>query len=292
MKIIQKTVDSGGTVYKPSAPFNATILENERITGDDSADDIRHITIDIQDSGILYKEGQSIGILAPGENEKGKRHRPRLYSIASPRGGESSMNTIALTIKRVLFTDPDTGKEVRGLASNYTCDLKPGEQIQITGPVGRTFLLPEDDHTDLIMVAVGTGIAPFRAFIHHIYRERRSWQGKVLLFFGAKTGLESLYMNDKNSDISQYYDEETFTAFQALSQEGSQQYVQDKMQENREELWKIIKDKNFSFYLCGLRGVEDGVTGIFSDLAAAEGLDWSQMQAAFKEEGRWHIEVY
>ena len=292
MKVVKKTVDGGGNVYKPSSPFIARVVENSRLSDDQSPDDIRHIVLDIKGGGILYKEGQSIGILVPGEDERGKRHRPRLYSISSPRGGESDVDTVSLTIKRIVYTDPDSGKEMRGLASNYICDRKPGDEVEITGPIGRTFFLPEEDTTNLIMVAVGTGIAPFRAFIHHIYRERRSWKGNVMLFFGSKTGLESLYMNEKNDDIAQYYEEETFRAFQALSDTGERKLVQHKMQENREELWEMFKSGNFSFYLCGLKGVEESVNLLFTEMAEKEGANWDEMQARFKEEGRWHVEVY
>ena len=143
------------------------------------------------------------------------------------------------------------------------------------------------------MVAVGTGIAPFRAFIHHIYREHGGWGGQVQLFFGAKTGMESVYMNDENNDIGQYFTHETFKAFQALSraQTGKKVYVQDKIAEAK-QLWGCITEGNFCFYLCGLKGLEEGVDQVFAGWAAEEGLDWAAMKAGFVEQGRWNIEVY
>ncbi len=289
---LEKTeVNKEGTVYKPSSPFEATLVSNERISSEESPDDIRHIVINVADSGINYIEGQSIGIIPPyGPNEE--RPRVRLYSIASPRKGEVGKDTLALTIKRVIFEDAETGEEVRGLASNYICDAKPGDKINITGPVGRTFFLPKDDRTNLIMIAVGTGIAPFRAFIRHIYLERKSWEGKILLFYGAKTGMESLYMNDRNNDIGQYYEEETFTAYQALSQVGDKSHVQDQLTNNQDLVWEIIQEGNFAFYICGLKGVEEGTEKIFTELAQNEGKNWDEMHQQFKKEGRWHIEVY
>ena len=293
MEVKKKEMNAGGTVYKPSSPYEASILETKCLTGEGSADDIRHIVIDLKGSGILYKEGQSIGIQVPGTDENGKKNRVRLYSIASPRSGEgNSADTLALTVKRVVYTDEESGKEVKGLASNYICDLKANEKVNITGPVGRTFVLPEDENTDLIMVAVGTGIAPFRAFLHYAYEDRKTWKGKVLLFFGSKTGLESLYMNDVNNDISQYYEVQTFTAFQALSREGNKEYVQDHIYNNREQIWDIIEKGNFSFYVCGLKGVEEGINKVLEEMASSKGKNWEEMVKQFKEEHRWHIETY
>lgn len=291
MELKKTEINTEGTIYKPSSPFVAKLLENRRISHEESQDDIRHIVLDITGSGIQYIEGQSIGIIPPYKPDE-QRPRVRLYSISSPRTGELGQNTLSLTIKRVIVQDPETGEEIRGLASNFICNSKPGDPIEITGPIGRSFILPKDDTVNLIMIAVGTGIAPFRAFIRYIYHERKSWRGNILLFYGSKTGMESLYMNDRNNDIGQYYDQETFTAFHALSHEGEKKFVQDKLAINNEKVWNIIKEGNFSFYLCGLKGVEEGVKEILRELAKNEGKNWDDMQAEFKKEGRWHIEVY
>jgi len=292
MELNEKRLEEVGTVYKPSSPYTARVVSNERLTPEGSPDDIRHLIIDIGGAGIRYKEGQSVGIVPPGADEKGKRHRVRLYSIASAREGEENPDHLALTVKRVVYQDEESGKTVYGLASNYICDLKENENVEITGPVGRTFLLPEDPKTNLVMIAVGTGIAPFRAFIHHIYAEVGSWEGDVVLFFGAKTGLESIYMNDLNNDISQYYEEKTFKAFQALSREGTKKYVQHSVAENIETIWKIVKEGNFSLYICGLKDIEGAVEEVFLKKAKQEGEDWDSLRQKYKEEKRWHVEVY
>jgi len=292
MESVQIEEPVGGTVYKSSSPWKATVTANTRLTGKESPDDIRHILINVEGSGMMPLEGQSVGIIIPGVDESGKKHRVRLYSIASPREGENSGHVIALTIKRVLFKDEITGEMKKGAASNYACDLKPGDEVLITGPVGRTFLLPQDPSTDIIMIALGTGIAPFRAFVHHMYRENKSWQGQVLLFFGAKTGMEMLYMNDENNDIGQYYTKETFQAFQAFSRVGERRLVQHKMRDNLALIWEIMKRDRFSIYICGIKGVEESIEEVFQGIAVGQGISWKELLAKYKEEKRWHVEVY
>ena len=77
-------------------------------------------------SDVLF---QSIGIIAPGTDKDGKPHIIRLYSIASPREGEKTgANNLSLTVKR----------EPNGVCSNYVCDLKKGDQVQVTGPFGNS----------------------------------------------------------------------------------------------------------------------------------------------------------
>ena len=83
-------------------------------------------------------EGQSIGIVPPGARPDGKPHDIRLYSIASARDGEKrNANNVSLTVKRT----------EGGVASNYLCDLKVGDKVQVTGPFGATFLMPNDPST-------------------------------------------------------------------------------------------------------------------------------------------------
>merc|ERR1719174_2626364 len=127
----------------------------------------------------------SLGLIAPGPDKKtGKDPAAgRLYSIASSAvGDDQSSKTVSLCVKRVVEVDgkhfnrdvgedkPDkagthypNNKVYRGVASNYICDLKVGDEVTITGPVGTEMLLPRDPESVLIMLATGTGIAPMRS---------------------------------------------------------------------------------------------------------------------------------
>jgi len=159
-------------------PVEATVQGNFRLTAAGSDADVRHIIIDL--GGLVFPllEGQSVGVTAPGSNENGKPHLPRLYSVSSPRDGErANTNNFSLTVKR----------EEKGTCSNYICDLEKGDKIKLIGPFGSTFLIPNDPQSNLIMVCTGTGSAPFRAFTMHRQRSQPELTGKLKLFFGART---------------------------------------------------------------------------------------------------------
>ena len=111
-------------------------------------------------------------------------HDIRLYSIASARDGEKrNANNVSLTVKRA----------EGGVASNYLCDLKVGDKVQVTGPFGATFLMPNDPHANILMICTGTGSAPFRAFTERRRRAAPGAPGKLMMFFGARTPQELPY---------------------------------------------------------------------------------------------------
>src|SRR4029079_14451774 len=129
-------------------------------------------------------EGQSIGIIAPGMDQNGAAHRVRLYSVSSPRDGEKpNTNNLALTVKR----------ERNGVCSNHICDLKKGDRVQVTGPFGATFLMPNDPAANIVMICTGTGSAPFRAFTERRRRAIKEASGRMMLFFGARRPEELPY---------------------------------------------------------------------------------------------------
>lgn len=297
MKLTKYEIPDSTKNYKPKEPFIAKVVSNTRITGENTGTDIRNIILNLDGSGIKYMEGQSVGVVPPGTQENGKPHRIRLYSIASCRTGDDGLSkTVTLCVKRVVYTDPETNQMVRGLASNYLCNIKKDEEVALIGPTGRTFLLPEDHNVNLIMVAAGTGIAPFRAFIKKIYQDHGQHKGQVRLFFGARNGMENIYLNNKNNDIGQYMEEETFQAFQSFSNQYEpgvhKGYVQGQIEANKAEIWSMIKENNFAFYLCGMKEMEKSVDQVFQKLAEDEGADWDEMRKEFKKQGRWNIETY
>src|SRR2546430_1016703 len=99
------------SLYRVSAPGIARVVLNERLTPP-GHDEVRHLVLDLDGLDYCYLEGQSLGILVPGTDARGRAHKLRLYSIASTRLGDDGQGrTAALCVKRVLYHDPATGQE-------------------------------------------------------------------------------------------------------------------------------------------------------------------------------------
>jgi ferredoxin--NADP+ reductase len=273
----------------------ATLLAAERITPPDDPVEVKHLILEVPDDRLDYVEGQSIAVLVPGPHDFGKPYHFRLYSIASPRHGEGGRpETFSLCVRRCFYVDEISGERYPGLASNYLCNAEPGDPIQIAGPYGSRFSVPDDSKSNLVMIGVGTGIAPFRAFVKHIYEERGGWQGEVRLFYGAKTGMELLYMNDVRRDLALYYDEKSFRAFEAVSPRPHFDAPPDLeriLSENAQEIWELVKQPNTWVYIAGLsdaaRNFRKAMIGIAGSAEA-----W---QAEFEElvrQGRYSELLY
>jgi ferredoxin--NADP+ reductase len=278
-------------LYRVSSPGVARVLSNRRLTPP-GCEDVRHLVLDHSGLGYRFLEGQSLGVLPPGLDQRGRSHKLRLYSIASTRSGDDGRGTnLALCVKRVIYNDPLTGAERRGIASNYLCDLRPGDEVRVTGPVGKSFLLPEDPSANLILVATGTGIAPFRAFLRRVYDESPRWTGTVQLFFGARTEAECLY----REEFETYLERPGYRHFLAFSREqqtpdGRRMYVQHRMAERLDELLELLDREKTLLYICGIKGMEAGIEALFDD-PTRRGASWQSFQA-LRRSGRVLVETY
>jgi ferredoxin--NADP+ reductase len=202
--------------YKTDTQYPAKVLSTQRLTPT-GTEEVRELVLEVQDPSFECEVDQSFGVLVETDGEFGKSTHHRLYSVADLPEKKDGKTRITLLVKRCSYVDDFSGEKYDGVASNYLCDRKVGNTITITGPFALPFQVPDDKTANLIMIGMGTGIAPFRAFIKHIYREQGGWEGKVRLFYGARSGLELLYLNDKDGDLTNYYDEDTFEAFHAVS---------------------------------------------------------------------------
>ena len=281
-------------LYGPKAAQKsivATVVGNVRVTAVGKEYDTHHIVLDFGTMPFPLLEGQSIAVIPPGTDAHGRTHHPRQYSIASPRNGErAGYNNASLTIKRVL--EDHQGRPVRGVASNYMCDLQVGDKVQVIGPFGASFLMPNHPKSHVVMICTGTGSAPMRAMTEWRRRLRSSGKfegGKLLLFFGARTREELPYFGPLQSLPKDFID--INFAF-SRAQGEPKRYVQDLMRERMADLAPLLADPNAYFYVCGLKAMEEGVVLALRDAAATFGLDWDSVSASLKQQGRLHLETY
>ncbi|MEY4345493.1 MAG: hypothetical protein RL032_1325 [Pseudomonadota bacterium] len=275
--------------------ITATVVGNVRVTevgatqGSDY--DTHHIVLDFGSMPFPVLEGQSIGIIPPGSDTGGRAHHARQYSIASPRNGERpGYNNLSLTVKRVL--EDHHGQPVRGVGSNYMCDLQIGDKVQVIGPFGSSFLMPNHPRSNIVMICTGTGSAPMRAMTEWRRRLRASGKfegGKLMLFFGARTQQELPYFGPLQNLPKDFIDNNF-----AFSRTPGQpkRYVQDLMRERAADLAALLLDANTYFYVCGLKSMEEGVVLALRDIATNAGMQWDTVGAALKREGRLHLETY
>jgi benzoyl-CoA 2,3-dioxygenase component A len=276
-------------LYSNKKPVTATCTGNFRLTAEDAGSDIHHIVLDFGATPFPVLEGQSIGILPPGVDENGKPHHVRMYSIASPRDGERPRyNNLALTIRRI--SEDHEGRPVKGVASNYMCDLKKGDQVQVVGPYGNTYLMPNHPGSNIIMICTGTGSAPMRAMTER--RRRRiafNEGGALMLFFGARSPGELPYFGPLMKLPKEFID--INLGFSRVP-DRPKQYVQDLIRVRANDLARLLKDENTYIYICGLKGMEDGVNDAFKVACEQHGMKWEELRPRLRAEGRYHVETY
>jgi len=278
-------------LHTPRNPVLATVAGNFNCTEEGFDSETHHIVLDFGAQPLPVLEGQSIGIIPPGEDALGRAHQPRQYSIASPRNGERpGYNNLSLTVKRV--TVDHQGQPVRGIASNYVCDLQVGDKVKVVGPFGSSFLMPNHPRSHIVMICTGTGSAPMRAMTEWRRRLRNSGKfesGKLMLFFGARTPQELPYFGPLQKLPKDFIDINL-----AFSRNPGQpkRYVQDLMRERSADLAALLRDGQSHFYVCGLKSMEEGVVLTLRDIATDAGLDWDAIGGTMKSEGRLHLETY
>lgn len=276
-------------LYTPEAPAIATVTGSYRLTEDGAEADIRHIVLDFGKTAFPTLEGQSIGILPPGNDERGRPHHVRLYSVASPRDGERPRhNNLALTVKRL--TSDHEGRPVRGVASNFLCDLARGDQVSVTGPYGTSFLMPNHPGAKLLLICTGTGSAPMRAMTERRRRRLALGEGgEILLFFGARRPSELPYFGPLKKLPRELIDVEL--AF-SRDPDRPREYVQDRLRARAADVARVLLDDDTFVYVCGHKKMESGVLAALSEIGVAHGVDFDRRLAELRRAGRFHLETY
>ena len=303
-----------------SAPVIGRIVSNDSCLKGKSASFVRHTAIDISGTPLEGRclVGQAFGVLAPGVDDRGKPHKVRLYSIACPSDGEDGGGrVISTTTKRLIdehtpqkkTDDPGDHRLFLGVCSNYLCDLRPGDEVKVTGPNGKRFLLPvsPDDH-QFLFVATGTGIAPFRGMAMELL-ERGAATGQIHLLMGAPYTTDLIY-----DDLFARYaaEHDNFHYHTAISRETRAdgrrgQYVHHFLDERMEIFGPLLENPRTLLYICGLAGMQSGLFQVMAKHGLGEGYftvrdklaavapaawDLGQVRRGVKITERCMVEVY
>ncbi len=248
----------------PASPGVGIVRSNDRCTVSRRGSGfVRHITIDVANTPLAgaFVSGQSFGVLPPGLDVTGRPHKLRLYSIASPTQGEDGQGRLlATTVKRTIDEHHDTGKLFLGVASNFLCDLAPGDEVRLTGPNGKRFVLPaEPSRHDYLFFATGTGIAPFRGMIRELLATGAP--SRVVLVMGVPYAADLLYHEELRALERAH---PNFTYLTALSREpqpdaAQPMYVHGRLHQARDLLGPILATERALIYICGIAGMELGI---------------------------------
>jgi sulfite reductase (NADPH) flavoprotein alpha-component len=216
--------------------------------------------------------------------------QPRLYSISS--SPKTEPGRLSLTVDSVRYK---IGRRQRlGVASTFLADrVKPGDRIKVYVQKSHGFGLPNDPAKPIIMIGPGTGVAPFRAFLHE--RMATKAKGRNWLFFGHQRRDCDFFYEDELAGLKA---SGVLTRLSlAWSRDGKEKfYVQDRMREVGAELWQWIAD-GAHIYVCGdAKRMARDVEGALVEIVAQHGVRTTDQAIAFvadlKKQGRYQQDVY
>ncbi|HZF01736.1 MAG TPA: sulfite reductase subunit alpha [Methylomirabilota bacterium] len=218
-----------------------------------------------------------------------KKLAPRLYSISS--SPKSHAGQVHLTVSIVRYESH--GRARKGLASTFLADHASENPVPVFVQTSHGFRLPTNSETPIIMVGPGTGVAPFRAFLH----ERRAVgaTGKNWLFFGEQRVATDFYYRDELEKMfSDGHLTKLSTAFSRDQKEKI--YVQNRMLENAVELWSWL-EAGAHFYVCGdasrmAKDVDDALHKIIETAGGKSADDAKAYVAKLKTDKRYQRDVY
>lgn len=302
-------------VATPASPVVGRVITSRPVTrgGRKSAAFVRHVSFDVSGTPLAksFRAGQSFGVLPPGTDANGKPHKLRLYSLVCPSTGDDGQgNVVATVCKRVVDEHWETHKLFVGVASNYICDLQEGDEALLTGPSGKRFILPENpsDH-DYIFFATGTGIAPFRAMVMDLLRDKAD--SRIVLIMGSPYTTDLLYDDEFTAWAKEHSNFRYLTAIsrEYVREEGASKiYVQERLNTNADELVPMLLNPRTLIYVCGIAGMEVGIIRLMAKLlppevfgqyvtvkegaGPIESLDRKEFGKVVRAGGRLFLEVY
>ena len=216
--------------------------------------------------------------------------QPRLYSISS--SPKAHAGQVHLTINVVRYESFGRGR--KGLASTFLADRAEAETpVPVFIQTSHGFRLPSNGKTPVIMVGPGTGIAPFRAFLHE--RRAAGATGPNWLFFGEQRAATDFYYRE---ELEQMFSDGHLTKLcTAFSRDQAEKiYVQNRMLENAAPLWSWLEE-GAHFYVCGdasrmAKDVDDALHKVIQDAGGKSADDAAAYVAKMKLDKRYQRDVY
>ncbi|MDC9596767.1 NADPH-dependent assimilatory sulfite reductase flavoprotein subunit [Xenorhabdus anantnagensis] len=215
---------------------------------------------------------------------------PRLYSISSAQSEVE--NEVHITVGVVRYDIE--GRARTGGASGYLADrLQEDDNIRVFIEQNNNFRLPADSGAPVIMIGPGTGVAPFRAFLQH--RDSQGAEGKNWLFFGNPHFVEDFLYQ---VEFQRYVKDGLLTRIDLAWSRDQQHkvYVQDKIHEQGEEIWRWIQD-GAHLYVCGdanrmAKDVEQALLDIISQHSGMDAEQADEFLSELRLERRYQRDVY
>ncbi len=309
-------------LVKPARPVTGRVVSNELCMNGKSASFVKHLTIDVTDTPLAgtFHAGQSFGVITPGKDENGKPHKVRLYSLACPTWGEDGAgNVLSTTPKRLMDEhrpqrpgdDSHDHRLFLGVCSNYLCDLNAGDEVSLSGPNSKRFLLPvEPDDHDYLFLATGTGIAPYRGMLEELLNAPGGpCKSRIHLVMGTPYTSDLLYNDYFQALATQHSNFHYHTAIsrEPLPDGRPGRYVDSLLEDKLDEFTPLLTNSRTLIYICGLAGMQ---LGLFKFLARhdmdgdycerrkpLDGVapeDWTpeQIKRGIRPTGRCMLEVY
>jgi len=284
---------------KPKAPVVGRVVSTESCMQGRSASFVRHVSIDVSGTPLAgsFRTGQAFGVIAPGEDGRGKLHAVRLYSLACPTQGEDgSGNVISTTVKRVIdeysaekeTDDQEAHHLFLGVCSNYLCDLKVGDEVLVTGPAGKRFLLPADPSKhDYLFIATGTGIAPYYGMVRELLQGPGDpASSEIHLVMGTPYTTDLLY-DEYFASMEQEH--ECFHYHRVISRSDvRREYVDRYIDREMDSTFRsFFSNPRTLMYLCGLEGMESGMYRMLARHGLSEGFVEVKEPLTLEEHETW-----
>jgi len=215
---------------------------------------------------------------------------PRLYSISSSPAAHAGQIHTTIAVVRFTAHNRDRG----GVCSTLFADrTSVADQLPIYIQPNKKFKLPSNPDAPMIMIGPGTGIAPFRAFLHE--RRALGQKGKNWLFFGERSSAtDYLYRDELESMHADGHLARLDTAFSRDN--GHKVYVQDRMMEQAPLFWSWLQD-GASVYVCGdasrmAKDVHGALCRLVQEQGSMSAPLAEEYVGSLKEAHRYHRDVY